>query len=105
MVSDFVDQHRGFLQLSDEEHANISAEEPDFPKSACVLFEYVAEKEGYWRGDTFLKNAVKIAEHIYTPATHTIIWFFDQTSQSTCRGFVECSSDECFSRRSSVTNA
>ena len=56
MVSDFVDQHRGFLQLSDKEHAYISAEEPDFTKSACVLFEYGAEKEGYWTGDKFLKN-------------------------------------------------
>ena len=83
MVSDFVEQHRGFLQLSDEEHANISAEEPEFPKSARVLFEYGAEKEGYWTGDKFMnniKNAVKIAEHIYTPATHTIIWLFDQSS-------------------------
>ena len=59
MVSDFVDQHRGFLQLSDEEHANISAEETDFPKSACVLFEYVAEKEGYWTGNKFLNNVKK----------------------------------------------
>ena len=59
MVSDFVDQHRGFLQLSDEEHANISAEEPDFPKSACVLFEYGAEKEGYWTGNKFLNNVKK----------------------------------------------
>ena len=80
MVSDFVDQHQGFLQLSDEEHA---VEEPDFPKSARVLFKYGAEKEGYWTGDKFMnnvKNAVKIAEHIYPLATHTIIWLFDQSS-------------------------
>ena len=58
-------------------------QEPDFPKSARVLFEYGAEKEGYWTGVKFMhnvKNAVKIAEHIYPPATHTIIWLFDQSS-------------------------
>ena len=52
----FVDQYQRFLQLSYEEHTNISAEEPDFPKSARVLFEYGVEKEGYWTGDIFMKN-------------------------------------------------
>ena len=83
MVRDFVDKHREFRQLSDEEHTNISAEKPDFLKSARVLFEFRAGKAGYWTGDKFLnnvKNAVKTAEHIYLPATHTIIWLFDQSS-------------------------
>ena len=89
MVRGFVDQDRGLPQLLDEKHVNISAEEPDFPLH-CVLFEYRAGKEGCGTGDKFMnnvKNAVKIAEH----ATHTI-----QLPQSSCRGFIECSSYECF---------
>lgn len=31
MVSDFIDQHRGFLRLTDEEHSEIAANVPDFP--------------------------------------------------------------------------
>ena len=43
MVSDFIDQHSGFLQLSDEEHHLACASDPDFPKSARVLLKYGAE--------------------------------------------------------------
>ena len=38
MVSDFIYQRRGFLRISDEEHATMSATDSHFPKTAHVLF-------------------------------------------------------------------
>ena len=56
MVSDFIDQHQGFLQVSDDKHAALTANVPDFPKTARVIFQYGAEKEGYWTGEKFMGN-------------------------------------------------
>ena len=47
MVSDFIDQHSGFLQLTDEEHAVATTIDPESPKAARTLMEYGADKEGY----------------------------------------------------------
>ena len=44
MVSDFIDQHSGFLRLTDEQHNLACASDANFPKSAR---EYGAEREGY----------------------------------------------------------
>ena len=46
MVSDFVDQQRGYLRLTDEEHAAVTANIADFPKTARATLEYGADKEG-----------------------------------------------------------
>ena len=75
MVSDFIEQHDRCLRL-DEEEAGI-------PKTARVLLEYGAEKEGYWNSERFMKNmedAVKIAEFKYPPHRNTIVFIFDQSS-------------------------
>ena len=42
MVSDFIDQHSGYLQLSDEEHAVAIAYDPDFPKTSRALLGHGA---------------------------------------------------------------
>ena len=55
MVSDFIEQHHRFIQLTDNELRVATAQNPDFPKSARVLFEYGAEKEGYWTAEIFKK--------------------------------------------------
>ena len=39
MVSDFVDQHRGFLCLTESEYSVAEANNPDFPKTARALLE------------------------------------------------------------------
>ncbi len=41
MISDFVDQHSGFLHLTDEVHALATAAKPEFLKTARMLLEYV----------------------------------------------------------------
>ena len=58
MVSDFVNAHSGFLQLTDSEHALAKATDPDFPNTARVLLEYGADKEGYWTSEKFMTNSV-----------------------------------------------
>ena len=83
MVSDFVDTHSGFLQLTDSEHDHTKATDPDFPKTARVLLEYGADKEGYRTSEKFVANievAAQIAEFKYPSDKHTIVWLFDQSS-------------------------
>ena len=83
MVSDFVDAHSGFLELTDSEHDHAKATDPDFPKTARALLEYGADKEGYWTSEKFMANievAAQIAEFKYPSDKHTIVWLFDQSS-------------------------
>ena len=75
MVSDFVEEHRGYLELTPEEHDVAKVKFPTIPNSARVIFEYGAEKEGYWTGDKFMaqvKTACDVADSIYDPAKHPI---------------------------------
>ena len=55
MVSDFVEEHDGFLQLSHEAWAGAkeSTGDSNFPKMARQLFKYGAESEGYWTKQVF----------------------------------------------------
>ena len=80
MVSDFIEQRGGFLRLTETEAVRAGA---SFPKTARVLLEYGAEKEGYWNSDRFManiKNAVAIAEFKYPPEKNTLVFIFDQSS-------------------------
>ena len=82
MVSDFVDHHNGYLQLTDEEYAVAKVFDPDM-QSAWVLLEYGAEREGYWTSEKFMHNvrgAVKIAKQKYPAISYTVCWIFDQSS-------------------------
>ena len=56
MVSDYVDQHSGFLQLTPAEAELAKANDPSFPTTARVFLEYGANKEGYWTSERFLAN-------------------------------------------------
>ena len=83
MVSDFVEDHNGCLSLNTEEHSVAKVSLPSIPRSAPVLFEYGADKEGYWTGDRFMvqvKTACGIAEAKYDPSKHTFVFKFDQRS-------------------------
>jgi len=66
MVSDFIDEHNGYLQLTDDELERAKVKYgPDFQREACVLLEYGESKEGYWTSEKFLlqmDHAAKIAE-------------------------------------------
>lgn len=65
MVSDFIDEHHGHLCQSHEE------------------LEYGAARDGYWTSEKFMnqiERAYKISHFKYTPAMHTLVWLFDQSS-------------------------
>ena len=82
MVSDFVEEHGGFLKLSPNKLDRAKRLYPTIQPVARHLLEYGAEKEGYWTSERFMeqiRNAADIAEVKYG-ATHTIVWLFDQSS-------------------------
>ena len=56
MVSDYVEEHDGFLRLSGTEAALAKASDPTFPMTAQTLLEYGGNKEGYWNSEKFMKN-------------------------------------------------
>ena len=83
MISDFVEEHGGYLRLSEDELDAAAEIDPEFPFEAREKLEYGVEREGYWTSEKFMlqmKKAVQIAEFKYNPSTHTIIWLFDQNS-------------------------
>ena len=85
MISDFVDEHNGFLQLTEEEHKQAKRELNDnaFPRYSREVLEYGAEHEGYWNNKMFIKQvkkAARIASFKYPEDTHNVIWIFDQSS-------------------------
>ena len=75
MVSDFVDEHNGYLCFVDCDGRK---------HEARVLMEYGANKEGYWTIDKFLQQmekAVKIADLKYPKSEgYKITWIFDNSS-------------------------
>ena len=83
MVSDFIDDHRGYLKLSPEEHGAVKRQFPEIPTSAGVRLEYGAKREGYWTGERFMaqvKDACDIVESVYNRASYTYAFIFDQSS-------------------------
>ena len=83
MVSDFIDEHDGFLRLSEQEHQQAKAVNPSIQQQARVVFEYGSERGGYWTGDKFMthmKTACDIVEVKYPPSSHTVVFILDQSS-------------------------
>ena len=84
MVSDFVDEHNGFLALSDEEHDAAKASNPRIRKYAHEFLEYGESKEGYWTRDKFIAQmarAIEMAEIKYPKEDGWChIWVFDHSS-------------------------
>ena len=84
MISDFVDEHNGFLAFSDDEYSRVKTTDPDLPKYARAFLEYGEAREGYWTGDRFveqMKKAYRIAELKYPKEDgwrHA--WVFDHSS-------------------------
>ena len=84
MVSDFIDQHNGYLRLTDTEFAVGKTADPQMVQMARALLEYGAEHEGYWTSEKFManvKNAAKIANHKHSASSYTVCWIFDQSSR------------------------
>ena len=83
MVSDFIDEHGGYLCLNPEEQEVAKLSQPDLPSAARVLFKFGAQGDGYWNNEHFISQvstAIKIAEFKYPPSNNTIVFLFDQSS-------------------------
>ena len=53
MVSDFIDEHNGFLALTDKEYQAAKVTNPNIRPYAREFLEYGESKEGYWTRDKF----------------------------------------------------
>ena len=83
MISDYVDEHSGFLRLTSAEAELARSNDSSFPITARATLEYGADKGGYWNSDKFQKNvedAVKIAKFKYPADKFTVIFVFDSSS-------------------------
>ena len=86
MVSDFIDEHNGFLALTDEEYEATHAQHSGLWKNARFLLKYGSSSERYWNSDKFLnqvQHALTIAEIKYPASSYNIVFLFDQSSGHT----------------------
>lgn len=81
MVSDFIDEHSGFLAL---EYEHAKAANPSANKYAREFLEYGESREGYWNREKFIaqiKRAVEMAEFKYPSSEGwQHVWVFDHSS-------------------------
>lgn len=48
MVSDFVDEHSGYLTRTEDEHEQACQANPGLKRNARQYLEYGESQEGYW---------------------------------------------------------
>ena len=68
MVSDFIDEHNGYLRLTDEEFIQAVDQVDGLQKKVCAFLKYGKEHEGYWTATKLLSQlevAAKIANTKY----------------------------------------
>lgn len=51
MISDFIDEHNGFLRLTPQEHEEAKNLHPNLPMVARVVFKFGALGQGYWNSE------------------------------------------------------
>ena len=87
MVSDFIDEHNGYLRLSDDEYEHFKESHPGIKRQARAYLEYVENKEGYWTSEKFMAQievAATIAEVKYPREEgYRLVFIFDHSS---CHG-------------------
>ena len=87
MVSDFIEEHNGYLRLTDEEYDQSKSAHPGIKKYARRFLEYGENKEGYWTSEKFMgqiDDAVKMAEVKYPHEKgYRLVFIFDHSS---CHG-------------------
>ena len=63
MVSDFIDEHNGYLRLTEEEYSEAVENHPQLRRQAREFLEYGKERDGYWTAEKFL-NQLEVAATI-----------------------------------------
>ena len=77
MISDFIEEHGGYLQLAEEEHEIAKISMPNIPKKAREIFKFGAQGDGYWNNELFIKQvkiAMSIAEFKYPKDQNTLLF-------------------------------
>ena len=85
MVSDYIDEHNGYIGLTDQEYEDARVNQTNLWKDGRFLLRYGSTSEGYWNSEKFLiqvKQASTIAEIKYPSCSHNIVFLFDQSDQS-----------------------
>ena len=86
MVSDFISEKDGYLQLTKEEYQEAKNNNPRIGKHARQTLEYAREgKEGYWTFDIFISQiteAAAIAETKYPREKGWKMRIFDHSCHS-----------------------
>ena len=83
MVSDFVTEYNGLLELTNEELRHESDSNPSIRKYAREILKFGSGNESYWNSEKFLKQmerAVAIADVKYPSDRFSKVWIFDQSS-------------------------
>ena len=84
MVSDFIDEHSGFLALTEAEYNVAKVATPILRRYAREFLEIGENQEGYWTRDKFIaqmKRAIEMAEIKYpTSEGWRHVWVFDHSS-------------------------
>ncbi len=87
MVSDFINEHNGYLKLTDDEYARGLTIYPQLKQQAREFLEYGENKEGYWISEKFktqIEHAALLAEVKYPREEgYKLVWIFDHSS---CHG-------------------
>ena len=103
MVSDFIDEHNGYLRLTSEGIAQADG----LKQEAHDFLEYGKEHKGYWATKKFLsqlEDAIKIAKVKYPREKgYRVCFVFDHSSCN--RTFAEDALDVYVSRWQATSNA
>ena len=81
MVIDFVDEHNGYLRLSEDEIRRRDETDPTIPLLAREVIEIGESHEGYFTSDKFclqVAKAARIASFKYSIEEYNVVWVFDQ---------------------------
>ena len=84
MVSDFIREKHGYLELTDKKHDKVKKSDPTIRKHARQTLEYGKGKGGYRTSHRFMlqiKESVKIADVKFPrEAGWRVVWIFDHSS-------------------------
>ena len=92
MVSDYIDEHNGFLALTEDEYQAAKQTNPAIKRYAREFLEYGENKEGYWTRDRFMEQmerAVTIAGMCITfPLSFLSLSLSSKNSMVSCLTFL-----------------
>ena len=78
MVSDFIEEHNGYLRLTDQEFEEAKKSNPRLKKQARAFLEYGEIKKGYWTFERFMSQ-IDDAVTVKYPREkgYRLVWIFD----------------------------